>query len=814
MQWPNGPSYADWTLRESQDASAMNGSRFVNDRKTSLRYGRTGNHLSSTATAAELEPHNNSKSEVFRRPSRQNSLALHYPKPSHTDQGPPSHRREDGVFLDGTHDTIASSQSAKSVVDGSSDRFIPQLRSSSSRIDIFHSSVPVRRLTSAERISRTNSPLIDPFGPASSLDNPSIRTPSTSQRFNHRLTRLRPSSILLPDQHAAILAEDRQVSIGNVWNVAGTAASSAHTAPRVGIEDGRGGLKMTGTNSPLFDAGFLSTMTPQEDENGRHQEYLAAALGLNRASRVLNCNLPTPPATPRDFKLHTKGRLGRAHADWGTTNPVPSPTQNRRVSRANPRSAKPESVVPSTPFRVLDAPELRDDYYCTLLAYDPPSHSLAVALDDKAYIWTEYRSVVPVSRQIHSLSHITSVAFSSPKRLESILAIGRYDGAVTVQALGESRPRYIIAQPAAVSYVSWSPNPEAEALTVGASGPDKPAAEYLLIGDELGRLHFYAIDWPDLETWNVVEPKRSGVSLLAVIEVHTQQICGIAWSPDGSMFATGANDNACHLFRTSTLLGPPRRQRSPLTPLPDSCTAFHTLVQPGGFKQVRFEAEDCRAGVLADGRFAAQKWAHKAAVKAIAFCPWQRGLLATGGGSNDQCIHFFHVRSGACLATIRVAAQVTSLIWSARRREICATFGYAAPDHPFRLATFSWPECRLIMAVPWPLESRALHAVVYAGMPATRAAGGRSASAGSAGSGVGGGARRPSISEGTALSGRTEEEGCIVVASSNESIQFHEVWSDVAKPAYAGDGVRGLLGGSDILESLEGIEKEAKDVLR
>lgn len=97
---------------------------------------------------------------------------------------------------------------------------------------------------------------------------------------------------------------------------------------------------------------------------------------------------------------------------------------------------------------------------------------------------------------------------------------------------------------------------------------------------------------------------------------------------------------------------------------------------------------------------AKHRWEHMAAVKAIAFCPWRDGLVATGGGSHDKCIHFYHTTSGVALATIAVHAQVTSLIWSTTRREIAATFGYAQPDHPYRIAVFSWPECRQVAAIP------------------------------------------------------------------------------------------------------------------
>jgi hypothetical protein len=48
-------------------------------------------------------------------------------------------------------------------------------------------------------------------------------------------------------------------------------------------------------------------------------------------------------------------------------------------------------------------------------------------------------------------------------------------------------------------------------------------------------------------------------------------------------------------------------------------------------------------------------------------------------------------------------------------------------------------------------------------------------------------------------------EGCIIVASSDKSVKFHEVWAADRKATTGGVG---MLGGSDILEYLEGIDKE------
>src|SRR5262249_35007549 len=158
--------------------------------------------------------------------------------------------------------------------------------------------------------------------------------------------------------------------------------------------------------------------------------------------------------------------------------------------------------------------------------------------------------------------------------------------------------------------------------------------------------------------------------LLCRITVHSEQICGLAWSPNGDFFASGGNDNTCHLFETSRVL----RYAPADTNIMASRPSFNL-------------------GPTA----ATHQWTVLAAVKAIAFCPWQRGLIAIGGGSNDRCIHFYHTLSGSSLAVIDCNAQVTSLIWSTTRREIAATFGFAQPEHPYRIAVFSWPRCEIVV---------------------------------------------------------------------------------------------------------------------
>lgn len=53
--------------------------------------------------------------------------------------------------------------------------------------------------------------------------------------------------------------------------------------------------------------------------------------------------------------------------------------------------------------------------------------------------------------------------------------------------------------------------------------------------------------------------------------------------------------------------------------------------------------------------------AHAAAVKALAWCPFQSNLLASGGGTADRCIKFWNTHTGALLNSIDTGSQVQYL---------------------------------------------------------------------------------------------------------------------------------------------------------
>jgi meiosis-specific APC/C activator protein AMA1 len=94
--------------------------------------------------------------------------------------------------------------------------------------------------------------------------------------------------------------------VGTVWRVGGL-------APVSGVPDGRGGLLGSGTNAPLYTTTF--TIRPKAEESmDRHESRLAAALDIDRVSRVLECRELSP------LKAATVGRHYEvAKTIWGGT---------------------------------------------------------------------------------------------------------------------------------------------------------------------------------------------------------------------------------------------------------------------------------------------------------------------------------------------------------------------------------------------------------------------------------------------------------------------------------------------------------------
>ena len=257
-------------------------------------------------------------------------------------------------------------------------------------------------------------------------------------------------------------------------------------------------------------------------------------------------------------------------------------------------------VVPSAPSRILDAPDLLDDYYINLLSWSD-TNLLAVALGQTVHLWNA------TSGEVHELctvedgttdSYVSSVSWVQEGGAH--LAIGTSAGTTQlwdVQACKQLRS--MVGHSDRVGSLNWNRQ------TSPTSGRDT-----IFVNHDV-RIARYKV---------------------ATLTSHSQEACGLAWSPDGTTLASGGNDNKLCLWDVAT-----------------SSTS-----------RSRFSLTD-----------------HQAAVKALAWSPHERSLLASGGGTADRTIKFWNTNTGALLNSIDTGSQVCALQWNPHEKEILSSHGFA-----------------------------------------------------------------------------------------------------------------------------------------
>jgi WD40 repeat protein len=117
-----------------------------------------------------------------------------------------------------------------------------------------------------------------------------------------------------------------------------------------------------------------------------------------------------------------------------------------------------------------------------------------------------------------------------------------------------------------------------------------------------------------------------------------QEVCGLEWNPQGTQLASGGNDNLLNIW------------------------------------DARLTSSSANANVHNNPLYSCTQ--HNAAVKALAWCPWQKNLLASGGGTADRMIRFWNTQTGACLNAVDTKSQGCSLQWSQHDKELLSSHGF------------------------------------------------------------------------------------------------------------------------------------------
>ncbi|GIL76912.1 hypothetical protein Vretimale_8617 [Volvox reticuliferus] len=311
--------------------------------------------------------------------------------------------------------------------------------------------------------------------------------------------------------------------------------------------------------------------SPSKEE---YHKALAASLSVNDSNRILAFKHKAP-AAPEGYENNLKSLYSQ--------NVVPN------VAKKQFRQ------VPTTQERILDAPELMDDYYLNLLDWGS-QNLIAIALGRSVYLWNagsgdvEELCTVP-----NDGDYISSLRWGSDG---NFLAVGTSDAKVQIwDASRRKQVRELCGHTNRVSCLSWNGS------ILSSGSRDSTIAN-----------------------WDV--RKRRDEACVASLRVHEQEVCGLAWSLCGQQLASGGNDNILAIHDASFDL-------------------------------------------------VAKVQAHTAAVKALAWCPYQSNLLATGGGTADRHVRFWNTHTCAMLSQIDTGSQVCALQWNPHERELLSSHGYS-----------------------------------------------------------------------------------------------------------------------------------------
>eukprot|EP00916_Digyalum_oweni_P014409 GHVL01023647.1.p1 GENE.GHVL01023647.1~~GHVL01023647.1.p1 ORF type:complete len:444 (-),score=69.32 GHVL01023647.1:266-1597(-) len=274
------------------------------------------------------------------------------------------------------------------------------------------------------------------------------------------------------------------------------------------------------------------------------------------------------------------------------------------------KKTKVNRVIPSDPYRILDAPGFLNDYYHNNLDWSS-ENVVAIALDSDVHLWNATTGET-VTLSLPEDTQICSLKFDSSGQH---VAVGLSDGIVEIWNVERQKKlRALRGHESKVNALAW-------------------AGFVLSSGAKDAEIHNHDV--------------RKAEHLISRLNGHQGAVCGLEWNHDHTLLASGGNDNILNIWEHTNFAS----------------------------RKAKYRITD-----------------HCAAVRAVAWCPWQRNLLASGGGTSDRSIKFWNASTGKMLDEIKTDSQICSLQWGVNEREIVSTHGYSRNN----IAVWKYPSLSCI----------------------------------------------------------------------------------------------------------------------
>uniref|UniRef100_A0A0A9ZAD1 Protein FIZZY-RELATED 1 n=2 Tax=Lygus hesperus TaxID=30085 RepID=A0A0A9ZAD1_LYGHE len=440
-----------------------------------------------------------------------------------------------------------------------------------------------------------------------------------------------------------------------------------------------------GATSNDTSAQTTSSATPVKEKNSSTPYPSSTSISLSvSSSRVLHFTTPLKqPQQPQPQpQLQLQPQQPSQHPQQHTASSILHTIQKFKNTRH----------IPLQCYKLLDAPNLADDFYLDLLAWSP-HNILAVGLNQTTYLVNMDSGEVDIALELHDIinnftnpiTKVTSLCWCEEGRK---LAIGTNTGSIIyLDTETKKIVRTFTYHDSRVGTLHWN--------------------EHLLASGSRD----HTIKMMDLRTASTQYSQSKQYT--HTFHCHNQEVCGVRWSPLGTFLASGSNDNSAAVWSL-------HRPRKPL-----HVYKYHRAA----VKALAWSPH--HTNLLATGGGTADKrlciW--DTSLTNLFHCsPWEQRLLyprsdGFGGasvlasGSTSPTGSIFDTTASAALLptaytpapikTLYLHSQVCNIHWSSNVDEILATLGFSQNS----ICVLQYPDLQILAKLTGH-KSRVLYTAV------------------------------------------------------------------------------------------------------
>ena len=338
--------------------------------------------------------------------------------------------------------------------------------------------------------------------------------------------------------------------------------------------------------------------------------------------------------------------------------------------------------IPQEPERILDAPNLTDNFYYNPLDWGS-KNILSVCLGTYNYLWN-YNNLETnlLTKNLNDIEYCTSSFMDNG----ICIALGLSNGDIELWDIEKKiKIRSLKSHEDRVGTLAWN-------------------GYNLFSGSKDTNIFGH-----DVRIKNDIVMKLSGG--------HNKEVCTIKWNSDFKYLASGGNDNLVCLW---DIRGKFNQNNNSIWDFLNSQSDDESENDDNK------DEDDYEFNIGNNGSNNIDKYKlnninkknntiepltiinkHKGPVKALAWSPWQRNVLSTGGGKKDNVIRFYNVDTKSIIGEYNTGSQVCQILWNKYEKEIISSHGNSKNS----ICVWTYPKMNKIAELNGHL-SRALYMAI------------------------------------------------------------------------------------------------------